>query len=168
MSEWVSQFGQQYKGSQEESQRLPYIVSTNVTESTGNPKSNYIVKKVSLTGGEQVQVFGYFDFQVSAGGVMTTNGASFTEQATGKLRITYPGGTDFEFGSNQQARLRVTNAGQGSSAGVVARSTVTNLAVVGFAWPVESRFQTGGEHTFSLRTSGAGSVLGGQMTIVVS
>lgn len=167
MADWVASFGQQYREGQQALERVPYIVTTNTVESTNNPKAAYITKSVQLSGGEQVVVIGYFDFTVTAGGVLTTNGASFNELAEGKLKVTFPSGSTQTFGSNQTATLRVGVAGQGTSEGVVARTSVTNRANVSFTWPIEAKFQNGGEHTFQLRTTGSGNVNSGQITILV-
>lgn len=166
LSQWHTQFGQQYTETQQAIERIPAIFSTNTVESTNNPKSNYLVIRVPLQGGEQVTVTGYFDFTVTAGGVLTTDGANFNELAEGKLKVIYPSGSTHVFGSNQTATLRVGVAGQGTSEGVVARTSVTNRANVSFVWPIETRIQNGGEHTFVLRTTGSGNVNSGSIQVM--
>lgn len=159
MTEWTQQFGQQYRQGQESLQRLPFIAST---FSTGQAS-----KTVQLQGGEQVLVIGYFDFIVSVGGQLTTVGVSFTDQGRGQLRVTYPGGTETTFGSEQEATFRLTLAGDGTSQGSAQRTTVTGRSNVSFTWPIEARFQTGGEHVFSLRSTGGGNLQNSQITVLV-
>jgi hypothetical protein len=167
LTEWQQQFGQQYRESQESVSRTPFIVSTFSQESTSNPKGNYMSKSVTLLGGEQVQVIGIFDFSVSAGGTLTSGGASFAELAIGRLKVQYPGGSTFVFGSGREAVFRVSHSGQNSSNNGQVKSTVASRASVSFSWPIEARIQSGGEHTFTLYTSGAGTINSGQMTVVV-
>ena len=167
LTQWTQQFGKQYREGQEALQRVPFIVSTFSNESTNNPKLNYISKSVGLMGGEQVQVGGFFLFRISAGVTHSSAGSVQIAEAFGRLKVTYPGGTTLSFSTNQAARLRVSAQGTKSSAVGNVRTTVAETAMVSFTWPIEARFQTGGEHTFTLYTAGDGVIEAGTLTVTV-
>lgn len=167
MNEWVQQFQREYQTGQEEGERLPYLVTTFTNNSTGNPSGTYVQKAVQMMGGEQVIVMGNFDFRLSAGAVYTSDGFSESQTAAGKLQVQYPGGTVTTFSVNQSATLQLVFQGDKSSNVGALRTTLVSRANVSFIWPIEARMQTGGEHIFTLVTTGDGSVQNGQITIVV-
>lgn len=167
LSQWTASFGQQYREAQEAVERTPFIVTT-VTADNGAVGGALLTKRVQFHGGEQVVAFGYFDLQVSAGGALTSIGISPSQTARGKLRLVYPGGTVTTFGAAQEATLGIGFQGDKSSnLGGAVRTTVVSRANVSFVWPISVKFQTGGEHTFQLRTTGGGTFHGGQLTLVV-
>lgn len=172
LTAWQQSFSQQYRAGQEAVSRTPYIVTTFSGASANNPALGYMSKKVTLLGGEQIVALGFFDFTVKSG--MTASSGSIvvpeTQVAKGKLGIVYPGGSTYAFPTPQEARFRVQNSidkTSGSGGGGTFKSTVSISGMVGFSWPIEAKFQTGGDHQFILRTSGDGSITGGQLTIVV-
>lgn len=169
MADWVTQFGQSWNQTQTESERLPYIVSTFTNSSFSNPKSNFLSKQVQFQGGEQVQVSGFFAMDLKASVNLSSVSASNSAKALGRLKVTYPGGTTESRSTHQAAIAQIGVAGKTSStAGVVTgKSTVSSETMVSFTWPIETRFQTGGTHTFTLFTEGDGSVNGGTLTIQV-
>lgn len=159
LTAWQQSFSQQYRAGQEAVSRTPYVVSTFKETTPQVTGGAYVAKHVTLLGGEQVQVWGVFDFEVSAA------------NAIGTLRVTYPSGSTARFGA-QPARLGVTGTVQGlggTTANPTPNSTVsvTIRGTVGFLWAIEPRFQTGGDHTFTLMTSGSGEISAATLSVLV-
>lgn len=180
LEQWRDSFGRAYEVMQQERERLPYLVSADRDFGAGGISvagSQTLAREIQLQGGENVHVFGFFDFQVSG----SDPGAS--EQASGKLRITYPGGSVFNFSARKRATLQARFQRTASSAGTHDHSTnldpdgghkhsddstVFVRANVGYSWPITPRFQSGGAHTFQLRTTGTGTVRNMQLLAVVT
>lgn len=160
LSQWASQFGQQHQETQEAASRTPFVVSTftNNGQSLGAAPNNYLSKKVVLMGGEQVVVSASVEFTVKGS---TAN----SDTAVGTLRVTYPGGSTFRLlGRNCKLSCPVELLVQGAT---TVKTTVSMTATVGFSWGVDAKFQNGGEHIFTLVTSGGGSANGASMDVLV-
>lgn len=175
MGEWVQGFQTQYQKDQETISRATQIFSVFQSSQANNPAASYTTKTVQLMGGENVLVTGTFDFNLSAGGSFSTAGNSAAAEAAGKLKVTYPGGTVQTFSQGQSARLRVTwNGTKGSEFSTNSTATMSiqssnkTRATVGFSWVVTPRYQTGGDHLFTLYTSGDGTVENATMNILLT
>lgn len=167
LESWRQQASMQNQEVEAGRERMPYTITTftNDTFNLGGSPNAYISKKVQLLGGEQVTIFGYFDFRVVGRSNSTQPNQNSGDTAVGTLRVTFPSGSTVRLNA-RAAKLGVEIEADATSDDGV-KTTVSYSATVGFTWPIEARFQDGGEHTFTLMTSGSGSVNGGAMSVQV-